>query len=290
MKQKLYFSAMILLCALSANAQRTDTTKVFNRGDDNASISGTSRTNVPRTQRAAPVPSRFSPKDVIGDKQPDVLLDIPNVSVDQITLEVDNLKANVSLDARVASLVVLKAGVDVSIDRVKLDIRGVQATALLIVRLDNVRAIIEKTLETLDKNPQIIDRLLQTVDNTVGTVGSVANTALQPGGVISQTVNTLGQTVTHTLDATGNILEKTLDTTGKVLSTKSIGKLLDLPVVSQTTNAAGQVVKQVKDTSGSVIELVLDKSGKIVSQKMISKAGGTGSGSTGTSGGSGSGM
>jgi hypothetical protein len=260
-------------------AQRTDSTRTLNRGDQNASINATSRTNVPRAQRTATVQSRFSAQDVIGDKQPDVLLDIPNLSVDEITLEVSNLKANVSLDARVASLVVLKAGVDVGIEQVKLGIKGVQATALLVVRLDNVRAIIEKTLETLDKNPQIVDRLLQTVDNTVGTVGEIANTALQPGGLISQTVNTLGQTVTHTLDATGNIVEKTLDNTGKIVNTKTLGRLLDLPVISETTNAAGQVIKKVRDTSGSVIELTIDKAGKLVSQKLISK--GTGSTPTG---------
>lgn len=279
MIKQLTTTCLATMITMISMAQRTDSTRTLNRGDQNASINATSRTNVPRAQRTAPVQSRFSAQDVIGDKQPDVLLDIPNLSVDEITLEVSNLKANVSLDARVASLVVLKAGVDVGIEQVKLGIKGVQATALLVVRLDNVRAIIEKTLETLDKNPQIVDRLLQTVDNTVGTVGEIANTALQPGGLISQTVNTLGQTVTHTLDATGNIVEKTLDNTGKIVNTKTLGRLLDLPVISETTNAAGQVIKKVRDTSGSVIELTIDKAGKLVSQKLISK--GTGSTPTG---------
>jgi hypothetical protein len=66
---------------------------------------------------------------------PDVLLDIPNVSVDEIKLDVENLQAHVSLDARVANLVRITAGVDASIDKVHLEIKGVQATALLIVRL-----------------------------------------------------------------------------------------------------------------------------------------------------------
>ena len=43
------------------------------------------------------------------------------------------------------------------------------------MRLDNVRAIIERTLQTLDNNPQIVTQLLSTVDNTVNTVGGVAN-------------------------------------------------------------------------------------------------------------------
>jgi hypothetical protein len=77
--------------------------------------------------------------------------------------------------ARLANLLKLTAGADASIDHVKLDIKGVQATATLVVRLDNVRAIIERTLQTLDNNPQLVSQLLSTVDNTVNTVGGVAN-------------------------------------------------------------------------------------------------------------------
>lgn len=223
---------------------------------------------MPRAQRNQAVQSPYRPANP-GVDNPDVLLDIPNVSVDTLVIEVDYLKANLALDARVANLVTLTAGVDVGIERVNIRIKGVQATALLVVRLDNVRAIIEKTLQTLDNNPQLVTQLLNTVDNTVNTVGNVANTALQPGGVISQTVNTAGQTIQRTLDATGNIVERTLDAGGKVLNSRATGKLLDLPVVSETTNASGQVVRRLRDTSGKLIEVVLDNSGRILSSTLI---------------------
>lgn len=270
MKQIFTCTLIAFLFLTSADAQ-TDTTKKFFKGDQNASINTTSKTNVPKNLRNQPVQSKYKPSDPIGNDQPDVLLDVPNLSLDSLVIRVDNLTANLSLDARVANLVQLKAGVDLRVDKVDIKLAGVQATALLIVRLDNVREIIDKTLTTLDNNPQLVDRLLTTVDNTVNTVGNVANTALQPGGVISQTVNTLGQTVNHTVDAAGNIVENTLDNTGKILNTKTLGKLLDLPVVSQTTNAAGQTVKRLKDTSGAIIEVVVDKTGKILSQNLISK-------------------
>ena len=160
----------------------------------------------------------------------------------------------------------LNAGAEASIDRVRLQISGVGAEARLIVRLDKVAKIVDRTLQTIDNNPKIITNLLTAVDTTVNTVGNVANTALQPGGVVSQTVgtlgqtlnnvtapggllsqtvNTLGQTVQRTLDTTGNIVERTLDTTGKLVNERSVGRLLDMPVINQTTNAAGQAVKQV---------------------------------------------
>lgn len=290
MKKTLCAGLLTLSIIISSSVTAQDT-KTTDRGDDNTNIRTTSRSNIPKSQRKTPVESKYRPKNPVGGSdQPDVLLDIPNVSVDEITVEVDKLKANLSLDAKVANLVSLSAGVDLSVDKVMITIKGVQASALLIVRLDNVRAIIEKTLETLDRNPQIVDKLLSTVDNTVntvggvantalqpggvvsqtvGTVGQIANTALQPGGVISQTVNTLGQTVQRTVDATGNIVEKTLDTSGKVLSTNTLGKLVDLPNVSRTTNAAGQTVKRVRDTSGAIIELVLDSAGKVISQTIV---------------------
>ncbi|MBV9216250.1 MAG: hypothetical protein JO053_08745 [Acidobacteria bacterium] len=204
-----------------------------------------------------------------------MLLDIPNLSVDQIDLEVDNLKAHVALDARLANLLQLTAGADVGIDKVKLTIKGVRAEALLKVRLDNVNSIIDRTLTTIDRNPQILERLLTSVDNTVNTVGGVANTALQPGGVLSQTVNTLGQTVTRTLDTTGNIVEKTLNSSGGVLSQRTIGSVLDtaatgLRVIGETTNSAGQTVRRLQDAGGGIVEVTLDTAGKIVSSRVIS--------------------
>jgi len=246
------------------------------RGDNQAAITTQVQRNVPAAQRqaAANQPSRFRPANPVGgDDPPDVLLDIPNLSVDEITLDVQDLRANVSLDARVANLVKITAGVDATIEKVNLTIKGVQANVLLVVRLDNVREIIDKTLTTLDNNPQLVDRLLQSVDNTVDTVGGVANTALQPGGVISQTVNTLGQTVNRTVDAAGNIVERTVDQAGKLVDTRTLGRALDLPVVRESTNTAGQVVRQVRDASGAIIELTLDGAGKVVGSRVLDAAG-----------------
>lgn len=256
-------------------------------GSNDASITG-SRTQAKQQPRPSPSPvtpvrplsqeernrqeaSSARRRQEASSGDPDVLLDVPNLSVDEITLEVENLKAKVSLDARLANLLALTAGADVSIDKVKLQIKGVKAEVLLKVRLDNVAQIIDRTLTTIDRNPEILAKLLESVDKTVGTVGSVANTALQPGGVLSQTINTLGQTVQRTVDATGNIVEKTLDTTGKVVNSNTVGNISSLKVLSETTNATGQTVRRVQDTAGGVLELTLDAAGKLVSSKVLSQ-------------------
>lgn len=296
----------LLMAALPLAAQTpTQTTTTIERGDENTSITGratgqrtegepqapaTDRIRTPQTprapgtaartpatqrQRSATAPRSQGPSALeraAAAGNPDVYLAVPNLSVDEILLEVDNLDVRLELDANVLNLVSIKAGVEATIGNVKLEIRGVEAEAYLTVRLDNVARILDRTLTTIDNNPQIVEKLLDTVDHTVGTVGNVANTALQPGGVLSQTINTLGQTVQRTVDVTGNIVERTLDTTGKLLNERSVGRLLDLPVVQQTTNAAGQAVRQVRDTTGAIIEVTTDAAGKVVGSRVISAA------------------
>src|SRR5918992_3229553 len=239
--------ALFLLTSAAIMAQPTTT------GTRDVSITS----NSTRTQQPRPSPTPVTPVRPLSQEDqrrqeaaserrrqsaasgdPDVLLDVPNLSVDEITLEVENLKAKVSLDARLANLLALTAGADVGIDKVKLTIKGVRAEVLLKVRLDNVAAIIDRTLTTIDRNPEILTKLLASVDKTVATVGDVANTALQPGGVLSQTINTLGQTVQRTVDATGNIVEKTLDTTGRVVNSNTVGNVSSLRVLGETKNAA----------------------------------------------------
>ena len=74
---------------------------------------------------------------------PDVLLDVPVVKVDSIHFELDDLDAHVALKAHVLDLVKLNVGVYVHLGKVKLDIKGVEAQALLKVRLDHVAAIVD---------------------------------------------------------------------------------------------------------------------------------------------------
>ena len=52
---------------------------------------------------------------------PDVLLDVPELRIDLIHFELDDLDAHVALKANVLNLVKLNVGVDVHLSRVKLD-------------------------------------------------------------------------------------------------------------------------------------------------------------------------
>ena len=100
-------------------------------------------------------------------QEPDVLLDIPELEVDRITLEVENLRAHVSILAELANLLSLSVGVDARLDRVKLEIEGVEAKVLLKVRLEHVRAILEKALDTIAEHPEILRILARSLSQLV---------------------------------------------------------------------------------------------------------------------------
>src|SRR5688500_9489163 len=123
-----------------------------------------------------------------GTPNYDVVLEIPELTVDSIRLRVEGLTAHLALDARVANLVMVTAGADVTIDQVDLQIDGVVAEAYAYIDLDNVAGIVDRALTTLEQNPEIITSILSVVDSAVGTVGGVAGAALRPGGVVDQAV------------------------------------------------------------------------------------------------------
>jgi hypothetical protein len=94
-----------------------------------------------------------------SNNDPDVLLSVPNLGVDHIGIEVDNLRAHVNLRAKVLDLLELEVGADVSIDRVDVQIDNVRVQAMLKVRLDNVVHIVNRVMDTIDANPEILTNL-----------------------------------------------------------------------------------------------------------------------------------
>jgi hypothetical protein len=110
----------------------------------------------------------------------DVILEIPNLSVDSIGLTVNDVRAHVALDANAMNFVQLTAGVDVGIKQVQLEITGVVAEAYLYVDLDNVARIVSRVVQTLDRNPEILTQVLGTVDAAVGGLTGQQRTTTPP--------------------------------------------------------------------------------------------------------------
>jgi hypothetical protein len=168
-----------------------NTTASSNGGSTRTRRSGRRSSARPHDQKTAEnvpkgtVPEReykdytlLHPGSISDSDEPDVLLDVPVVNVDEINFELDNLHARVSLHAEVLDLVRLSVGVHAELGKVELSIKGVEAQALLRVRLDHVTAIIDRVLTTLDRNPQLVESLGRTVEQ----LGSSAGQAVQDVG------------------------------------------------------------------------------------------------------------
>ncbi|KAK7918505.1 hypothetical protein PG985_010379 [Apiospora marii] len=109
---------------------------------------------------------------------PDVYLNA-TVSVDVISIEVEDITAKVNLDAKVLGLLKFSAGVDASIDRVKLSIDDVRARVLLEVRLGNVATMVDDVLRSIDLNP-----LVATLGKGVGNIVGNATSAVGKSNIV----------------------------------------------------------------------------------------------------------
>jgi hypothetical protein len=151
-------ATMLALAPAYARAQQRDTTVQARR---------------PAGPRIATSSSGYTPNR-------DVILEIPELSVDSIGLTVQDVRAHVSLDANAMNFVQITAGVDVGIRKVQLSISGVLAEAYLYVDLDNVARIVDRVVLTLDRNPQILTQVLQAVDTTVNAATAPVRGATPP--------------------------------------------------------------------------------------------------------------
>lgn len=93
-------------------------------------------------------------------KDPDLILDVPSLAIEELNLDVENLRARISLQAELADMVKLNVGVQADVDKVKLEAKGLDAQLFLKAGLDNARAILTQALDALDNNPRILEDLV----------------------------------------------------------------------------------------------------------------------------------
>ncbi|WP_103515455.1 hypothetical protein [Streptomyces sp. SM10] len=142
----------------------------------------------------------------------DVFLDVPNLHLDELGLEVENLRARVSLQAEVLDLLKLNVGADVQLGRVQLDLTGVDVEAQLKVRLHNVATILARVLQTIDRNPQILEQLTRGVGSAVEEIGSGTGRAVGElgegaGGAVKDVGRGAGSAVETVGEGAGSAVE-----------------------------------------------------------------------------------
>lgn len=125
------------------------------REPDSRSTRGSARSGAPDERRPAS-PAEDREARLVGE-DPDVVLDVPTLNVEELDLEVEDLRAHVSVRAEVANFVNVNIGVDAYLDTVKLGIKGVEAQVLLKVKLERILGTIDRALSALEQNPGLLD-------------------------------------------------------------------------------------------------------------------------------------
>jgi pyruvate/2-oxoglutarate dehydrogenase complex dihydrolipoamide acyltransferase (E2) component len=193
----------------------------------------------------------IDPGEISDTDEPDVIVDVPIVKVDEIHFELDDLLARVSLHAEVLDLVKLSVGVHVELGKVELNIKGVEAQALMRARLDHVTAIIDRVLTTLDRNPEVLQSIAQSLKpvtegagKAVGEVGEGANKAVgQIGEGAGSAVEDVGEGAEGAVKDVGE---------GAGGAVKDVGKGAG-GAVEDVGGGAGKAVGEVGEGAGQAV-------------------------------------
>jgi hypothetical protein len=216
----------------------------------------------------------LDPSEISDTDEPDVVVDIPVVKVDEIDFELDDLEARISLHAEVLDLVKLSVGVHAELGKVKLNIKGVEAQALLRARLDHVTAIIDRVLTTLDRNPDVLKGIAHALEpvgegagKAVGEVGEGANKA----------VGEIGAGAGSAVEDVGEGAEGAVEDVGG-----GAGK-----AVGQVGEGAGQAVGGLGEGAGQAVGGLGQGAGALGGLAQLGAGGGSGGGNGGGEGGNG---
>src|SRR5215203_507306 len=232
----------------------------FKYGTDEGGKNQTGGATVP--EREYQDYTMLHPGSISDSDEPDVLVDIPVVEVEEIHFELDNLMARVSLHAEVLDLVKLSVGVHAELGKVELNIKGVEAQALLRARLDHVTAIIDRVLTTLDRNPEVLKSIAHTLEpvgegagKAVGEVGEGANKAVGQigegaGGAVEDVGEGAGGAVKDVGKGAGGAVEDVGGGAGKAVG--EVGEGAN-KAVGQVGEGAGQAVGGLGEGAGDAL-------------------------------------
>lgn len=204
---------------------------------------------------------------------PDVYLNVPELHVGRIELGVEELQADINLNARVAGLVQINAGVQVAVQKINITIADVDVNLELIVRLGNLVEIVERVFDSLDLNPLLIG-LVNNVTNLVGDVIGAVDGLL---GSITQG----GTTLNFLIDNLGNIVQEVVGgATGAVSTIVGNYKQNMTQVGDDKQISQGLIQKTFSyEPLNALVDIVFNTAGQVV-QAVVQKKSGGGGGAT----------
>jgi pyruvate/2-oxoglutarate dehydrogenase complex dihydrolipoamide acyltransferase (E2) component len=280
-------------------------TEKKDRKQSKSSVDGERQSQIRNQGDDKTVPERMyedytviDPGEISDTDEPDVIVDVPVVKVDEIHFELDDLMARVSLHAEVLDLVKLSVGVHVELGKVELNIKGVEAQALMRARLDHVTAIIDRVLTTLDRNPDVLKEIAKSLKpvtegagKAVGEVGEGANKAVgQIGEGAGSAVEDVGEGAGGAVKDVGEGAGGAVKDVGKGAggAVEEVGEGAN-KAVGQIGEGAGQAVGGLGEGAGDALGGVGGLAGLAGAAGGGGSGGGGGGGNGGGNGGGGNG-
>ena len=264
--------ALLVLAALVA-AQSSSGTSAATASSSSPPTSSDTPTRTATGSNSGTLPTSTSP--------PDVRLRIPELHVGKIELDVDNLRADLNLNAEIANLVTLNVGVQVGVQKVNITIADVDAQVALDIRLGNLAKMVNRTLASLNLNPLLINLLQEVgdvVDSVVGAVDGLLGSIIRGDLKLNFLIDNLGNIVQEVVQAGEDVVSTIVGNFDKNMTYTGISKDLGNGLTQKTYryDALGSLVNIIFNTLGQVVQAV-------VVGKDTSGGGGGGGGSTSSS-------
>jgi hypothetical protein len=217
----------------------------------------------------------------LGGGTPAFLLDVPVLNIDEIDLEVEDLRAHISLRAELASFVKINVGVDLYLDKVKLDIKGLEAQVLLKINLDEVLGTLDRALESINMNPQILNEVVQDVNPAAGGADGDASQSTREsdgieqagGGAHDQSLGQGDRTEDRVVQGSGGATEPAPNEPEETVDKEATSTLDGLQIEEEYVDERGRIVGRAWDGSGNMVEGVLDDEGNVADPSVSEEKG-----------------
>ncbi|MCJ1439437.1 hypothetical protein MMC27_008831 [Xylographa pallens] len=272
---RVFFTCFLLAFAapvFSATSTAPAASPIASVGSSTASHTSTPSLSSTAPTTAAPLtstPTTPAPSAASSSTPPDVLLNVPNLSVGRIELDVDNLQADINLNANIASLVTINAGVALSIQNINLTIVDVQAELELIVRLGHLVDIVNRVFQSLDLNPLLINTLNNVTSALAPIVGAV-------DGLLGSIVQG-GTTLSFLVDNLGNIVQQVIGANGSPVSSIVGNYLTNMTFTGATQTLQNGLTQKTYSYSplNALVNIVFNTAGQVVQATVASQSGGS---------------
>jgi hypothetical protein len=235
-----------------------------------------------------------APPEVSTGGPPDVYLNVPELHVGRIELTVEELQADINLNAKVAGLVQVNAGVQVSVQKINITIADVDVNLELIVRLGHLVDIVERVFDSLDLNPLLIgliNNVTNLVGDVIGAVDGLLGSITQGGTTLNFLIDNLGNIVQEVVGGATGALSQIVGNYKQSMYPRSLVRSqqltppLDMTQVGDDKNIGNGLIQKTfsYEALGSLVDIVFNTAGQVVQATVQKKQGGGGSSTSASS-------